>query len=209
MSESAGETTDGGTGEVIDTSADASASGDTASAEDQAAEELLHGMTQDDPAELKKQIEQWRKTAQRHERTARDNSAAAKRLRDLEDANKSDLQKAVDAQRTAELERDALRAEHARVTAVTARDLDPELADYLGDGSEDDISARADQLSEIITRVATRLAEQMVQQNGGRPPVGARPTRPVESMRPGAAPASRAASDANDMFRQLLTGGNG
>jgi gas vesicle protein len=198
MSESVVEPDAGGTGEVVAQDSDTSA-------EDQAAEEALHQLVQDDPDELKRQIEHWRKTAQRNDRTARDNSAAAKRLRELEEASKTDLQKAVDAQRTAELERDALRAEHTRATVAAAHDLDPELSDFLGDGTEEDITARADQLSEIINRAATKLAAEM-QQNGGRPPGGARPGRPVESMRPGAAPAGSGATDANDMFRKLLTG---
>jgi hypothetical protein len=209
MSESATETDVGGTGEVTDTSVDTTSgqgAEGTADAEDQAAEEALHQLVQDDPDTLKAEVERWKRMAQRHERSARDNSAAAKRLRDLEDANKSDLQKATEAQRAAELERDALRAEHNRTTAAAAHDLDPGLAEFLGDGSQEDIEARADQLSDIIAKVATKLAEQMIQQNGGRPPGGARPGRPVESMRPGAAPAGSAATDANAMFRQILTG---
>jgi hypothetical protein len=212
MSETASETDVGGTGEVTDTSVDATSgqgAGTTADAEDQAAEEALHQLVQDDPETLKGEIDRWRRTAQRHEKTARDNSAAAKRLQALEDANKSDLQKATEAQRAAELERDALRAENTRSTVAAAHDLDPGLAEFLGDGSEDDINARADQLSDIITKMATKLAEQMIQQqNGGRPPGGVRPGRPVESMRPGAAPAGSTATDVNAMFRQILTGGN-
>jgi hypothetical protein len=206
MSESAGETGTGATGEVTDANVDTSA-------EDQAAEEALHNVMQgEDPEELKKQVDKWRKAAQRHERTARDNSAAATKLQKLEDASKSELQRAVDAQAAAERERDAVRSEHTRLVAAAAHDLDSDLAGFLGDGTEDEINARADQLAGLIKsaaeKLATQLVEQMSQQNGGRAPVGARNRRPVESLRPGAAPAGSTATSANDMFRQLLTGEN-
>jgi hypothetical protein len=207
MSESAGETGTGATGEVVNTGVDTSA-------EDQAAEEALHDLVQqEDPEELKKQVDKWRKAAQRHERTARDNSAAATKLQKLEDANKSELQKAVDAQAAAERERDAVRSEHTRLVAAAAHDLEPDMAGFLGDGTEDEINARADQLAGLIRSAAEKLAAQLVEQtnqqgNGGRAPGGARNRRPVESMRPGAAPAGSAATSANDMFRQLLTGEN-
>jgi hypothetical protein len=205
MSESSVETDVGETGEATDTSAE-----DT-SAEDQAADAALAELAADDPEHLKAQVQHWMKTAQKHEKTARNNSAAAAKLRELEDANKTDLERAVSAQQAAEQERDALRSEHARSLAAAAHDLDPELTEYLGDGTEDEINSRAEQLAGIIKSAAEKLAEQMVEQamqNGGRGPggTGTRRARPVESLRPGAAPAGSSASDANDMFRQLLTG---
>jgi hypothetical protein len=207
MSESAGETGTGATGEVVNTGVDTTA-------EDQAAEEALHEIVKEnDPDELKKQVEHWKRTAQRNDRTARDNSAAAKRLRELEEASKTDLEKAVSAREAAERERDAVRTEHTRLVAAAAHDLEPDLAEFLGNGTEDEINARADQLAGLIRSAAEKLAAQLVEQtnqqgNGGRAPAGARNRRPVESMRPGAAPAGSAATSANDMFRQLLTGEN-
>jgi hypothetical protein len=206
MSESAGPESVGGTGEV-DPNATGTSEADQ-SAEDQAAEEQLHQiMEQEDPDELKRQVAHWRKAAQKHERTARDNSAAATRLRELEDANKTELQKAVEAQQAAERERDAVRMQHTRTVAAAANDLDPELTDYLGGSTEEEINASAEALKGIIEKAAQKLAEQMVSQNGGgRVPGGTR-ARPVESMRPGGMPAgTRAASNNNDLFRQLMTG---
>src|SRR6516165_3184631 len=148
MSDSVPET-GGDTGEVVDASAAALAT------EDQEAEEQLHDiMQQEDPDELKRQVDHWKKAAQRHERTARDNSGAAKRLREMEDANKSELQKAVDAQQAAERERDAVRGDRDRMLAAAAHDLDPDLIDFLGTGTEEDINARAEVLAGIITKAA-------------------------------------------------------
>jgi hypothetical protein len=206
MSESAGTEQVGETGEV-DTSANG-ATGTDQAAEDQVAEEQLHGIMQEnDLDELKKELERWRKTAQKHERAARDNSQAAKRLREIEDASKSELQKAVEAQQAAERERDAVRMQHTRTVAVAANGLDPELADYLGGSTEEEVTASAEALKGIIEKAAQRLAEQIVQQNGGGRVSGGTRGRPVESMRAGAQPAGgRAPGNNNDLFRQLMTG---
>src|SRR5277367_3266991 len=128
MSESVPEGTAGDTGVAADPTAG------TDPSEDQSAEEALHGVMQEtDPDELAKQVRHWQRTAQRHERTARDNSAAATRLRQLEDASKTEVQRAVDAQQAAERERDAAMSQNARVMAAAAHSV-PELADFLGDG---------------------------------------------------------------------------
>lgn len=202
MSESVPEGTAGGTGEVQDPS------GGSAT-EDQEAEEQLHGiMQEEDPEELKRQLSHWRSTAQRHERAARTNSGAAKRLQELEDASKTELQKAVDAQAFAERERDAARSQNARMLAAVAHDLDPDLIDFLGEGTDDEIDERAKRLAGIIEQSAKKLSEQTGPPNGGRAPVGTRRNRPVESMRPGAAPAGSQPDTPDEMLRNLLGRGN-
>jgi hypothetical protein len=205
MSESVVETGTGETGEVADTGTEVV---DTTE-EDAAADAALAELVENDPEHLKAQVQHWMKAAQRHEKSARNNSAAAQKLRELEDANKSELQKAVEAREAAEHERDAVRSEHTRSLAAAAHDLDPELTDYLGTGTDEEINERAEHLAGIIKSAAEKLAEQMVEQamqNGGRAPGGARRSRPVETLRPGAAPTGSAAGSADDMFRQLLTG---
>jgi hypothetical protein len=205
MSESVGETDASETGEAVDTGAEVV---DT-STEDAEADAALAELMENDPEHLKAQVQHWMKTAQRHEKTARNNSEAAARLRQLEDAGKSELQKAVEAREAAERERDAVRAEHTRSLAAATHDLDPDLTDYLGDGTDEEINERAEHLAGIISSAAERLAKQMVEQelqSGGRASGGARRGRPVESMRPGAAPTGSMAASADDMFRQLLTG---
>ena|SRR3974390_2906703 len=201
MSESAAEL-DGGTGEVTDASTETAEHPEDADAEQQ----LYQVMQEQDPEELSKQLKHWQKMAQRHERTARDNSAAATRLRELEDANKTELQKAVDAQTRAEQERDALRSAQSRMLAAAAHDLTPDLIDYLGDGTPDEIDERAGQLAGIIDAAVQKRVEQLTGQTGTRAPSGARRNRPVESLRIGAAPSSTAPATKEDAFRQLLSG---
>jgi hypothetical protein len=204
MSETATEDT-GGTGEVVAPDANAAEGHE----EDQAAEEQLHGVMQEqDPDELQKQLEHWRQTARRHERTARDNSKAAQKWREQEDANKSEVQKALEAQQAAEQERDALIMSQNRMLAAAAKDLSPDLIDYLGDGTSEEINERAERLSnlieaEVTKRIAAATGQQ--QQNGTRAR-GGRPSEQLAGMRAGAAPATNTAMTADQMFRQLMTG---
>lgn len=178
------------------------------SAEDSAAEATLAGiMQQEDPEELKKQLAHWKSTAQKHERTARDNSSAAKKLRDIEEANKTELQKAIDAQHDAEARAAAVTSQNARMMAAAANDLDPDLIPFLGDGTSEEINERAVQLAAIVDASARKLVEQIQGQNGnGSAALGVRQTRPVESLRPGSAPATNQPVTHDQMFRQLITG---
>jgi hypothetical protein len=205
MSETATEGA-GVTGEATDPGASAAEGHE----EDQAAEEQLHQVMQEqDPEELTKQLEHWKSMARRHERTARDNSTAAKKWREQEEASKSDLQKAEDARQAAEQERDALITSQNRMLAAAAKDLSPDWIDYLGDGTADDINARAEQLVTLIeAEVTKRLASRTGGQepgNGGRTRTG-RPAEQLSGMRPGAAPTDNAAMNADQMFRQLIHG---
>jgi hypothetical protein len=176
------------------------------SAEDQAAEEALYTIMRDD------EVAHWKEMAQRHEKTARDNSKAATKLREIEDANKSELQKAVERQQAAESERDAVITQGNRMRAAAALKLDSSLVDFLGDGTAEEITARAETLAGIIEESATRKAQELVAQMNqqgrqpGTPTTGVR--RPVENLRAGAAPASQQISTPDQMFRDLLRPGN-
>lgn len=203
MSESVTEGTAGDTGEAVGQS-------DISAQEDQEAQEALdHIMAEDDPDALRAEMERWKRTAQKHERTARDNSAAAKRWQAQEEANKSDLQKAVEAREAAERERDSVRMQHSRTLAANANDLPPELIDFLGDGTSEEITERAEQLSVVIKTAAEKIASGKITDeteshvNGRRSSVR---NRPVESMRPGSAPSSSKAATSDQLFRQLITG---
>ncbi|HWI69786.1 MAG TPA: hypothetical protein VNS88_15675 [Nitrospiraceae bacterium] len=155
---------------------------------------------EDDPAKLKEQIAHWRKMSRTHERAASRNSAAATKLAEIEEGQKSDLQKAEDARQAAERERDAANAQTNRMLAAAAHDLPTELIDYLGDGTSEEISERAEQLSGIIKAEVDKRIEAL-QPNGGR----RQPTpRTVTAMRPGAAPASQGPGSPEQMFRQLI-----
>lgn len=95
----------------------------------------------------------WKAEARKHEARSKDwktkaeqNESAAQRLAELENANKSDIEKAQQAQRdaetkAAELEARALRAEVAAEKGVPV--------DLLSGSTKDDIEAAADRLIEF------------------------------------------------------------
>lgn len=176
-----------------------------ADTDDQEAAGLLGDMLSKDPEQLSAELSKWKEMARKHEKTARANSAAAKRLQEIEDANKTELQRALDAQRAAEEERDTAIMTHNRVMAAAANNLPVELIDDLGSGTEEEINARAERIAQAIDTRARALAEQMAQGNGSGmlPRSGA---RPVESMRPGSAPATGDTPTTLDgWFRNLVS----
>jgi hypothetical protein len=207
MSETATEDT-GATGEVV--APESTADPSQGHEEDQTAEEQLHKVMQEqDPDELAKQVEHWKQMARRHEKTARSNSAAAAKLREYEDSQKSDLQKAEDARNAAIEERDALITSQNRMLAAAAKNLSPEWIDYLGNGTADEINDKAEQLdklieAEVTKRIASRTGGQE-QGNGGRSRTG-RPTEQLAGMRPGAAPSDTSSMTGDQLFRQLIQG---
>jgi hypothetical protein len=173
---------------------------------------LENGQGQDD--DLAAQVEHWKQMSRKHEQRAKANSSAASRLQQIEDANKTELQKAQDAQATAERERDEARSSHARVMAAASNNLPPELIDHLGTGTEEEINERAELFSRIIDETAQAIAEQLVADAGidlngstpqpqqqQQPQPGA---RPVESMRPGSAPSGGTPMNNEQWFRNLL-----
>jgi hypothetical protein len=160
---------------------------------------------EDDPAKLREQIASWRKMSRQHERAASKNSAAARKLAEIEEGQKSELQKAEDARQAAERDRDDARAQTNRMLAAAAHDLPTDLIDYLGDGTADEISERAEQLSGIISAEVDKRIAASGSPNGGRRPA-AQGQRPVNSMRPGAASANSGVTTPDQMFRRLITG---
>jgi hypothetical protein len=172
------------------------------------------GETPDPAAELA----HWKEMARKHEKRAKENAAAAARMKQVDQANMTEVEKAVAAQREAERERDEARDMHSRMMAAAANDLPVELIDFLGTGTEEEINERAELLASSIEETAQAIAEQLLSDkiasgelvvangNGrnGQPQVV--PGRPVESLRAGSAPAGTAPATQEQWFRQLLHG---
>jgi hypothetical protein len=208
MSESAVEGLAGDTG-VVETPGDAG-SAPEGHPEDQTAEEQLHQvMKENDPDELQKELARWKGLAQRHEKTARSNADAAKQWREQQDANKTELQKAQEALAAAEQERNALATQQNRMLAASANDLSPDLIEFLGDGTAEEIGDRAATLSkliedEVVKRVDAR-SKQPTGTGNGRPTV--RGQAPVGTMRSGSASSAGAnLMGPEQLFRQLVHG---
>jgi|SRR5215472_7868562 len=166
------------------------------------------------------QLAHWKEQARKNERRAKENAAAAAKLKTIEQANMSELEKAQAAQRDAERERDEAKSVHARMMAAASHDLPVDLIDLLGTGTDEEINERAELLASCIEETAGAIAEEMLKEkiasgelivasngNGrnGQPQVV--PGRPVESLRAGSAPAGTAPATQEQWFRQLLHGG--
>jgi hypothetical protein len=169
--------------------------------------------------DLAEQLLHWKTQARKSEQRAKANADAAKRLQDIENANKTELQKALDAQVAAERERDEAMANHTRMMAAAANNLPVELIEHLGTGTEDEINERAELFASVIEGTAQAIAEQMLKDagidiaalqqgaNGGTPqlqPQQQGGSRPVESLRAGSAPSGTMPNTQEQWFRQLL-----
>lgn len=151
-------------------------------------------------------VEHWRNMAREQERRAKANADAAKRLAELEDRDKSEQQRAADARAAAERERDDARAESLRYKAAATHKIGPDYFDLLGNGTEDEITARAERLGTLLAKDAEidRLTTELDAARLGRnAPTTARPTA---ALRPGASP-SEAPSEDDSNYAALF--GNG
>lgn len=197
MSEGAAEA-EAGTAEV-----DASAEGTGTDPEDAEAAELLEGMQGTD-TNLAAELEKWKTESRKWEKRSKENSSAANRLKEIEQQNMSELEKAQALAADAEERATTAMAMHNRVMAAAAHNLPVELIEDLGSGTEDEINERAERFARVIDEaVELRIQELTAGNNAGRN--GLQDARPVESMRPGSAPSQGGTPTTPDQwFRQLL-----
>lgn len=190
----------------------------------EAAQQLAtEGMTPEQQiAALQAESEKWKGLARKHEDRSKANVAAARELADLKKAQMTDLEREKTTRTEAEAR--AANAEAALLRSELARAyrLDDDLVPLLGTGTEEELTARAELLASKINRSGATGAEgqlgaagaalqSMVSQGNAPGSAGAAGrilagTRPVESLRPGALPASTSArpKDSNAMFREML-----
>jgi hypothetical protein len=182
--------------------------GGTPEQEDGEAQRLLGQMAGQDPEELQRQVEHWKAQSRKWESRAGENKGAAEKLREIEDANKTELQKATEARDEALRHADEVTASHNRVMAAAAFDLPADIVDYLGSGTAEEVTARAENLSTIIQTRAEEIAQEIMSRNGY--PSVASGMRPIESLRAGSQPTGATPPQSKDDFlRHLFTGGGG
>lgn len=117
---------------------------------------------------------------------------SAQKYQEVEDAQKTEIQKATERAQNFEQKLADMQATNARLLAAASHNIPPELIDLLGSGTDEEINARAEVLAERL-KPAT--------------PVPA-PQRPVESLTPGAAPASSTGDTTPDQWIRQLAGRN-
>lgn len=97
------------------------------------------------PEQVTDEVAKWKALARKHEQQAKTNADAAKRLAEIEDANKSEIEKA--AQRAAEAEERAKAAElkAMRLQVAAEKGLTPRQASRLQGATLEELQADADE----------------------------------------------------------------
>ena len=124
------------------------------------------------------EVAKWKSLARKHEARAKENAGAAKRLKELEDADKTELQKATDKAATEATEHAKTRGELLRLRVAMRKGLTETQAKRLVGETEEELEADADEL----------LASFKPQDDASSDTDNGKPTRPKERLRPGAAP---------------------
>ncbi|WP_097982787.1 hypothetical protein [Streptomyces sp. f150] len=156
------------------------------------------------PADWEAEATKWKALARQHENKhlaalgfkSKDEieqlRTAAQKYQEVEDAQKSEIQKATERAQGFEQQLTDLRSTNARLLAAATHNIPPELIDLLGSGTDEEISARAEILAERLKASA--------------PPAVPASQRPVESLTPGAAPASSSGGGSPDDWIRKLAG---
>lgn len=119
------------------------------------------------------EVAKWKALARKHEQQAKANAEAAKRLKEIEDAEKSESQKLAEALEEAKQDAATKGTELARLRAAIKHGLSEDDLDLLGDGTPDEIEARA-----------ARLAQRLGGTDSGKRPVkslGTKTDPPVDA----------------------------
>lgn len=93
----------------------------------------------------------WKAEARKWEGRAKENSKAAERLTELEEANKSELQKVIDRAEAAEKKIATAQAEALRLTVAARHGITGDALDLLHGSDEDELEAKATKLAALIT----------------------------------------------------------
>lgn len=122
-------------------------------------------------------VAKWKAMARKHEQQAKTNAAAAKKLAELEDANKSEIEKASEAAKTAQERADAAEAKALRYEVALDKGVPKKLMKFLTGSTAEDIEASADELLEALGPDTGGKNTGEETSSGGRP---------KEKLRPGA-----------------------
>lgn len=138
-------------------------------------------------------VKRLRDEAAKYRTEAKANSDAARRLAEIEDANKSELQKASDRLAAAERERDAARVDGLRLKVAVKHGISEDDAELFLTASDED----------SLNRQATRLAEKEAKRKSDEDAAD-RKRRNVVTREGTSSPATE--SDERDTARRLFGG---
>lgn len=162
------------------------------------------GAGQPEPTDWEAEATKWKALSRQHENKhlaalgfkSKDEieslRQAAQKHQEFEDAQKSETQKANERAQNFEQQLADERSQNARLLAAATHNIPPELIELLGNGTAEEIGTRAEVLAERLKAATPAPA-----------PTSA---RPVESLTPGAAPASSAGGATPDQWIRGLAG---
>lgn len=137
-------------------------------------------------------VDFWKQKAREQEQRAKSNAEAARRLHEIEDAQKTEQQRLADRQAAIERERDEARADGLRYKAAAKHGIGEDYFDLLGSGDEEAITTRAERVGSLLRENADMKAELEALRAGKPAPT---PTRPVTALKPGATPENHQSED--------------
>lgn len=151
----------------------------------------------DHEAEAKK----WKALARKHEAQAKANADAAKKLKELEDADKSEAQKAAD--KAAEAEKRAQEAEMRalRLEVAAEKNLTPAQAKRLAGTTKEELEADADELLESFKPAESSEGDDKSKTGPGG--------RPKERLKPGAGPDDDPEVNPDELAKKILSDSRG
>lgn len=124
---------------------------ETATTEPSVEPEPVDPPTVPEPTEtVDPEVEKWKALARKNETQAKANAAAAKRLKEIEDAAKSDEERRAEERTVLEQERDDAIAEAAKLRAAVTYGLEEADLDLLGTGTAQEITERAERLAKRL-----------------------------------------------------------
>ena len=102
----------------------------------------------DKEPDWKAEVAKWKALARKHEARVKELSPAAAKLKEIEDSQKSELEKAQERETALQVELQKYRVAEVRRAAASAAGLDPELAEFITAVDEEEAKAQAEKLAE-------------------------------------------------------------
>lgn len=106
-------------------------------------------------------VKKLRDEAAKYRNQVKELKPAADRLKELEDSQKTEIEKATARAEAAEKALTAAHLDRDRMSVVLAKGLDPELAPLLSGATKEDIEKQAELLASRITTKPTKSATQL------------------------------------------------
>ncbi|GAB3292991.1 hypothetical protein [Pseudoclavibacter terrae] len=136
------------------------------------AEEATPTAPTEAPKDAPAQDTDWKAEARKWESRAKENSDAATKLAEIEDANKTEMQRATERAEAAERERDATKAEAERLRVFAKHSIPEEYQDLvLGTGEQ--LEANAERIASLIQPT---IPGPVIQTEGTQPNTSAGPS---------------------------------